>query len=131
MLKSNNLARKFRLNIGEMHDKENIKRFSALMPSVSSSDTSDSKSWSRIQKIVYQNAFKSFGKNKHTNKDWFGENINVLLPTLKIKRQAHFDFQHDPSCTSQKRLCEVRKNFRRTARKCATEFRLKASARKS
>ena len=70
----------------EMHDKESIKRFSALMPSVSPSDTSASESWSRIQKCIYQNALKSFGKNKHTNKDWFEKKINVLLPLLKIKQ---------------------------------------------
>ena len=81
------------------------------MPSVSLSDTSDSKSWSRIQKIIYQNAFKSFGKNKQTNKDWFGENINVLFPILKIKRQAHDDYQYDPKCTSQKRPRKARKTY--------------------
>ena len=72
---------------------------------------------------------KSFGKNKQTNKEWFEENINVLLPLLKIKRQIHVDCQHDPSCTSQKRIREAKTKFRRTARKCATEFWLKASAR--
>ena len=72
---------------------------------------------------------KSFGKNKHTSKDWFEENIKVLLPLLEIKRQAYVDYQHDQSCSSQKRLCEARKNFRRIARKCGTGFWLKASAR--
>ncbi|MCP4267312.1 MAG: hypothetical protein GY777_17355, partial [Candidatus Brocadiaceae bacterium] len=130
MHKSNVLARKIRLNIGAMHDKENVKKFSTLMTSVSSqSNTSASESWSRIQKSIYQNALESFGKNKLANKDWFEENTNVLLPLINIKRQAHVDYQHDPSSTSLKRLREARNNFRKTARKCATEFWLKASAR--
>ena len=94
-----------------MHDMENIKRFSTLMPSVSSSDTSASELWSRIQKSVYQNVLKSFGKNKPNNNGWFEKSINVLLPLLKIKRQAHVDCQYDTSCTSQKRLHEARKTF--------------------
>ena len=77
---------------------------------------------------IYQNALESFGKKKHTNKNWFEENINVLLPLIKIKRQAHVDYQHDPSSTSLKRLREARKTFRKTARKCANEFWLKTSA---
>ena len=122
MHNSNNLARKVRLNVGAMRDKENIKKFSTLMPSVSSSDTSASESWSRIEKSIYQNAFETFGKNKHANKDWFEENINILSPLLKKKRQAHVDYQRDPSNTCLNRLREARKNFRRAARKCATEF---------
>ena len=129
MHNSNNLARKVRLNVGAMRDKENIKKFSTLMPSVSSSDTSASESWSRIEKSIYQNALETFGKNKHANKDWFEENINILSPLLKKKRQAHVDYQRDPSSTCLNRLREARKNFRRAARKCATEFWLKASAR--
>ena len=50
------------------------------------SDTSASTSWSRIQESIYQNALESFGKKNHTNKDCFEENINVLLPLIKIKR---------------------------------------------
>ena len=102
--------RKVLLNLGEMRDKENIKMFSTLMPSVSSSDTSFSESWSRIEKSINQNPFKSFGKNKHDNKDWFEENINMLSPLLKKKRQAHVDYQRDPSSTCLKRLHEARKN---------------------
>ena len=86
------------------------------------SDTSVSKSWSSIQESIYQNALESFGKKKHTNKDQFEENINVLLPLIKIKQQPHVDYQHDPSNTSLKRLLEERKTFRKTARKCANEF---------
>ena len=79
-----------RLDIVAMHDKDMIKNFSALMQYVSlSSDTSASKSWSRIQESIYQNALESFGKKKHTNKDWFEENINVLLSLIKVIRQAH------------------------------------------
>ena len=70
-----------------------------------------------------------FGQNKHTNKDWIEENINVLLPLLKTKRQAHVDYQHEPSCTSQNRLRETIKKHSKTVRKCATEFLLKASGR--
>ena len=82
-----------RLDIAAMHDENNINKFSALMQSVSlPSDTSASESWSRIQKSIYQNALESFGKNKHTNKDWFEENINVLLPLLKIKRETHVNY---------------------------------------
>ena len=84
MHNSNNLARKVRLNVDAMRDKENIKKFSTLMPSVSSSDTSASESWSRIEKSIHQNAFETFGKNKHANKDWFEENINILSPLLKL-----------------------------------------------
>ena len=63
------------------------------MQSVSlSSDTSASKSWSRILESIYQNALESFGKKKNTNKDWFEENINVLLPLIKIKQQTHVDY---------------------------------------
>ena len=76
-----------------------------------SSDTSASKSWSRIQERIYQNALESFGKKKQTNKDWFEENINVLLSLIKIKRHAHIDYQHDPSGTRLKRLREARKTF--------------------
>ena len=70
----------------------------------------------------------SFGKKTHDNKYWFEENINVLLPLIKVKRQAHVECQHDQSSTSLNRLREARKVFRRTARKCANEFWLKTSA---
>ena len=128
MHKSKDQTRKVRLDIVAMHDKDRVKKFSALMQSVSSSDTATSKSWSTIQESIYQNALESFGKKKHTNKDWFEENINVLLPLIKIKRQAHLDYQHDPSCTNLKSLREARKTFRKAARKCANEFWLKTSA---
>ena len=61
-------------------------------------------------------------KKTHDNKYWFEENINVLLPLIKVKRQAHVECQHDQSSTSLNRLREARKVFRRTARKCANEF---------
>ena len=93
-----------------------------------SSDTSASKYWSRIQESIYQNALESFGKKNHTNKDFFEENINVLLPLKKVKRQAHVDYQHDPSSTNLKRLREAKKTFRKTTRKCTNQFRLKTSA---
>ena len=54
-----------------------------------------SESWYSIQKSMHQNAQISIGKKKQTNKNWFEENINVLLLLLKIKRQAHVDYQHD------------------------------------
>ena len=56
-----------------MHDKESIKSFSALIPSITLSDTSAFEFWFRIHKSIYHNALKSFGKHKHTNKDWFEE----------------------------------------------------------
>ena len=122
-------ARKARFDIVAMHDPDRVKKFSTLMQSISASpDTSASKSWSRIQEGIYQNALESFAKKTHTNKDWFGENINVLLPLIKVKRQAHVEYQHDPSSTSLNRLREARKGFRRTARKCTNEFWLKTSA---
>ena len=71
---------------------------------------------------------ESFGKKNHANKNRFKENINVLLPLIKIKRQAHVDYQNDPSSKSFKRLCEARNTFRKTATKCANEFWLKTSA---
>ena len=71
---------------------------------------------------------ESFGKKTHANKDWFEENINALLPLIKVKRQAHVEYQHEQSCTSLNRLREARKVFRRTARKCTNEFWLKTSA---
>ena len=75
------------LDIVSMHDRDRIKKFSALIQSISlSSDTSASKSWSRILESIYQNALESFRKKKHTNKDWFEENINMLLHLIKIKR---------------------------------------------
>ena len=52
----------------------------------------------------------------------------MLLPLIKVKRQAHVEYQHDPSSTSLNRLREARKGFRRTARKCTNEFWLKTSA---
>ena len=61
-----------------------------------------------IPESIYQNALESFGKMKHTNKDWFEENINVLLTLIKIKRQSHVDYQHDPSSTSLNGLREER-----------------------
>ena len=129
MHKSKNLTRKVRLDVVAMHNKDRIKNFSSLMQSVAlSSDTDAAKSWSRIQESIYRNALESFGKKKNTNKDWFEENINVLLPLIKIKRQAHVDYQHDPSSTSLNRLREARKTFRKTARKCANEFWLTTSA---
>ena len=72
---------------------------------------SATKFWSRIQESIYQNALEFFGKKTHANKDWFKEDINVLLP-LNVKRQAHFDYQHDQSSTSLNRLCEARKVFK-------------------
>ena len=68
-------------------------------------------------------------KKTHDNKYWFEENINVLLPLIKVKRQAHVECQHDQSSTSLNRLREARKVFRRTVRKHANEFWLTASAR--
>ena len=70
MHKSKDMTRKVRIDIVAVYDKDRIKRFSSLMQSVSlSADTSASKSSSRIQKTIYQNALESFGKKKHTNKD--------------------------------------------------------------
>ena len=129
MHKSKNLTRKVRLDVVAMHNKDRIKNFSTLMQSVSlSSDTSASKSWSRIQESIYQNALESFGKKENTNKDWFEENINALLPLIKIKRQAHVDYQNHPSSTSLKSLREARKIFQKTTTKCANEFWLTTSA---
>ena len=114
-----------RLDIVSMHDDDRIKKFSALIQSVSLSSDS-SASWT--QESIYQDALKSFGEKNHTNKNWFEENINVLLPLINIKRQVHVDYQHDPSSTSLNRLREARKTFRKIARKCANEFWLKTSA---
>ena len=70
MHKLKDLTRKMRLNIVAIHNKDMIKTFSALMHSISSSsDTSVSKSWSRIQESDYQNSLAYFLKKKHTNKD--------------------------------------------------------------
>ncbi len=123
MHKSKNLTRKVRLDVVAMHNKDSIKNFSSLMQSVSlSSDTSAARSWSRIQESIYRNALESFGKKKNTNKDWFEENINVLLPLIKIKRQAHVDYQHDPSSTSLNRLREARRLFERPQGNALTSF---------
>ena len=123
------MTRKVWLYIVTKHDKDRINKFLPIMQSVSlSSDTSASKSWSKIQESIYKNALEYFGKKKHTNKDWFNENINVLFPLIKVKRQAHVDYQYDASCTSLEWLRKARKTFRKTARKCAKEFWLKTSA---
>ena len=54
MHKSKDLTRKVRLDIVAMYDKDTIKKFSALMHSVSLfSDTSASMSWSIIQETIY------------------------------------------------------------------------------
>ena len=82
------------------------------MQSISaSSDTSASKFWSTIRESIYQNALESFGKKKKFNKDWFGENINVLLPLIKVKRQAYVEYQLDPNSKSLNRLHEAKKGF--------------------
>ena len=73
-----------------------IEKFSALMQSISaSSEMFPFKSWSRIRGSTYQNALESFGKVTRANKDWFEENINVLLPLINVKPQAHVDYQND------------------------------------
>ena len=121
MHKSKDLTRNVRLDIVAMHNKYRIQKFLALIQSVSLySDTSASKSWSRIEERIYQNALDSLGKMKHTNEDWLEKHSNVLLSLIKIKRQAHVDYQHDPSSMSLKRLREAGKTFRK--RKCANEF---------
>ena len=97
MHKSKDLTRNVRLDIVAMHNKYRIQKFLALIQSVSLySDTSASKSWSRIQESIYQKALESFGKENHTNKNWFEENTNVLLLLIMIKQHAHFDYEHDP-----------------------------------
>ena len=56
-------TRKVLLDIVEMHDPDQVKKFSALMQSIlSCPNISASKSWSRIQKIIYQNSLESFEK---------------------------------------------------------------------
>ena len=51
-----------------------------------------------------------------------------MLPLIKVKRQAHVEYQHEQSSTSLNRLREARKVFRRTAKKCANEFWFNTSA---
>ena len=76
-----------RLEIVAMYNPDRVKKISALMQSISSSpDISAFKSWSKIQESIYQNTLKSSEKNPYANKDWFEENINVLLPQIKVKR---------------------------------------------
>ena len=95
-----------------MHGPDQVKKFSALMQSISACpDMSASKSWSKIQESIYLNSLKPFGKKTHTNKDWFEENINVLLPLIKVKRKAHVDYQHDSSSMNLNKLCKARKTF--------------------
>ena len=64
MHKSKDQTRKVRLDIVAMHDKDRVKKFSALMQSVSSS-AGTSKSWSTIQESIYQNALESFENKKN------------------------------------------------------------------
>ena len=82
-----------RLDIVSMHDDDRIKKFSALIQSVSLSSDSSA---SRTEESIYQDALKSFGEKNHTNKNWFEENTNVLLLLIMIKQHAHFDYEHDP-----------------------------------
>ena len=89
-----------------------VEKFSALMKFTSASpDTSASASWSEIRESIYPNALESFGKKTHTNKDWFEENLDVLLPLIEVKREAHVEYQRDPSITSLTTLREARKVF--------------------
>ena len=70
MHNSKDLTPKVRLDIVPIHDKDRIKMFLAIIQSISlPSDTSASKSWSRIQESICQNFLEPFGKKKHTNKD--------------------------------------------------------------
>ena len=79
-----------RLDIVAMHDTDRVKIFSALMQSISSClNMSPFKSWSIIQESINLNALESFKKKTHANKDCFKENINVLIPLINAKRQAH------------------------------------------
>ena len=67
-------ARKAQLDIVAMHDPVPLREFLDLMQSITSfPDMSVSKSWSKIQKLVYQNSLESFGKKTHANKDLFEE----------------------------------------------------------
>ena len=79
MHKSKDLTRKVRLYIVAMHNKDIIKKFSALMQSVSlTSDTSASK---YIPRKYITQCLGIFWKN-HTNKNCFEEN-NVVASSYK------------------------------------------------
>ena len=119
-------ARKARLDIVAIHDPDQIKKLSAFIQSTSSSpDKSSSKYWSKVQISIYQSPLCSIGKKNYTNKDWFQENINVLLPLIKVKPPAHAEYQHEPSSISLNRSHKARKIFWSTARKCSNKFWLK------
>ena len=69
-------------HIVTMHDPDRVKKFSALMQSISAfTDTSASKSWPRIRESIYQTDLEFFKKKRQiTIKDCFEEYINILLP---------------------------------------------------
>ena len=60
---------KVRMDIVATNDPDRVKKFSALMQSISSCpNMSASKSWSRIKESIYQNALESFEKKTRAKK---------------------------------------------------------------
>ena len=98
-----------------------VKKFSALMQSTSASlDTSATESWYGIRESIYQVTLDSCDKNTETNKDWFQENIDVLL--IELKQQPHVEYLLGKSSKSLNRLREARKVFQKLEGNALTSY---------
>ena len=83
--------------------------------------------WATLQEVIYTQAKATFGTNGGSSQDWFKANEDKITPVLDQKRRALLRHKKRPTTSSKQSLMIIRKQARRTARRCANDYWMKLS----
>ena len=78
--------------------------------------------WEQLKNNIQKAGIEAFGAPKSSNKDWFIENSNALLPLIDARKSARLEFMKNPTDSTQARLKKAKSDLQRKSRICANEY---------
>uniref|UniRef100_H2ZZE9 Reverse transcriptase domain-containing protein n=1 Tax=Latimeria chalumnae TaxID=7897 RepID=H2ZZE9_LATCH len=78
--------------------------------------------WEGLRTAIHETAKATFGEKRLSNKDWFEESAEELLPLINIKNAAYLEHNKKPTESTKARLQHAKNEVQRATRHCANQY---------